>query len=171
MHSCPHCDRDDFRSRQGLSGHIRMVHNGAETTPDLEPERRLLFGREIPDDPEPRSQEVVQEMVKQMASAWDDAGRKIGERADALTQKLIEQKALVLKEFQNAVHVGFLQAGQALRTNLAQALTHHLCSNTACVSCKPTIAAIRADTLDKIEDRVPGTLERLEDYEALNTPI
>ena len=108
-----------------------MVHNGAETSPDLEPERQLLVRPEVPDDPEPRSQEVVQEMVKQMASAWDDAGRKIGESADALTQKLIEQKALVLKEFQNAIHVGFLQAGQALRTNLAQALTHHLCSNTA----------------------------------------
>ena len=95
--------------------------------------------------------------------------------ADILTQELKAKrqndKALAIRELQKVIHVEVQQAGQALRAVLGQALTHHLCLNPACVSCKPRVAAIRADTIDKIEDRVPGTREGLESYEALNKPV
>ena len=148
---CTHCGRDDFKKPQGLSGHIRMVHNGTEQP-----------AQEIQELPEPRTEEVIQEMVRQIATI----------ATDAVETKILEMDQespahLTAEEFQQAIHVEIVKLGQVLRENLVP----HPCHEPECQICKPVIADIRRQTIDKIEERLPGTWEGLQNYDLLHTVI
>lgn len=75
--------------------------------------------------------------------------------------------ALTLEEISAALKTEVLQLAQTLEADL----THHLCLEQACKVCPGAVKKIRKETLSEIEERLPGTIEGLKNYEILSTPV
>ena len=157
MLTCSYCGRNDFKKPQGLNGHIRMLHGVSnQVTQEID---------EVPD----MSELWTEELIKELAIQTSEMVSKALETS-ILKMKQESPEPLTAKELQQVVHLEVVQLGQALQEDLTKELNHHLCIDAACVICKPTVDGIRARTIEKIEERLPGTMEGLQSYEALNTP-
>ena len=108
------------------------------------------------------------EIVRLNKEAIDAAVAGLETRLKA-TMNQDPPEGLAAADIQKIVHAEVELLGDALTAKFDQ--VHHVCEDSACDSCRPVVAKIRADTIDKVEDRVPGTKERIQDYDTLNAPI
>ena len=79
-------------------------------------------------------------------------------------------REIVQSELGQSLKPQFIGLSQAIIEDLPAKLTHHICMAQDCGTCEPLISKIRAETLAKIDERVPGTREALANWDALNTP-
>ena len=146
MMQCNMCDRE-FKSKAGLAGHKRMEHHAGEVS-----DQRLL---------------ELEEKVDVVAETLKTCVETIGEYEVAVGRTLTELIGHVRELAQRTAPVA---AGTRTQDERSQH-PHGICQDEQCQPCMNARNNIRLDTLNKIEERIPGVKEQLKDWEVMNSPI
>ena len=159
MVSCEICDRQ-FKTQQALGGHKRFKHSSTE--PD------------------------TQQTQSDTQSATQDGLSRL----NSDTQRVLEQQLDILRSVDDSVEqlLNKDRSGQdgqitidteALASLLAQQLDRRLsarhpaglCDDDECRICQKQRDEITLKTLQKIEERVPGTRDAVAEWQLMNMPI
>ena len=146
MPTCNICDDKDFKNQQGLAGHNRIVH----------PEGQVHRASSAQEPAQPDTE--FREFVVRSLDAIDERLTALAE-AQPIPQETIDEEALALK-----------LAGRVVAI-LDNRHPPRFCDDGDCETCTDGKNKVRGEMLSEIEDRVPGTRERLEHWELMHTII
>ena len=159
MISCEICDRQ-FKTQQALSGHKRFKHSSTE--PDTQ---QTQTDTQSATEYEPSrlnsdTQRVLEQQLDILRSVDDSVEQILNkDRSDQDGQITIDTEAL-------ANHLA-----QQLDRRLSARHPAGLCDDDECRLCQKQRQEITWDALNKIEDRVPGTKEKIAEWQLMHMPI